>query len=199
MAKLILIRHGETETNKEWKLHKDDDPGVLTEKGKKQISLAARAIKKFSPAIVYASKEKRAQQSGKILSEILNIPFKTIADMQERNWGDFSGKTWPEVRAVLDPMSLEQRYHYVPPNGESWKDCEDRLIRAVKTALEKNKGKAVVIVSHGRSIRILMPYLLNKPIQETFKHDPPNACISVLGHENEKFKKILLEDTSHLE
>ena len=198
MTRLILIRHGETETNKQGKLHKDKDPEVLTEEGKKQISSAAQAIKKFSPAVVYASKEKRAQESGRSISGVLNIPFETISGMQERNWGDFSGKTWPEVRAVLDPMTLEQRYNYVPPNGESWKDCESRLIKAVKTALDKNKNKTIVIISHGGCIRILMSYLLRKPLEETFKYSPPNASISVFDYKDEKFEKILIGNIHHL-
>lgn len=198
MTKLVLIRHGETETNKEWELHRNDDPEILNEKGRQQIRRTAFAIKKFSPVIIYASKEARAQESGRIISKILGIPLKTMVNMQERNWGNFSGKKWPKVQAILECMTLEERYNYVPPNGESWKNCENRLKKTLNDILKKSEGKTISIISHGGSIRILMPYLLNKPEEETFKHDPPNGSISVFDYENGKFNKILLEETSHL-
>ena len=162
------------------------------------MKATASALKKFNPVVVYSSTEKRAQESAQILSQELELPFKKITGIQERNWGDFAGKTWPEIKTVLDPMTFGERYSYVPPNGESWEEFETRMIKAIKRVLEKNKDKTVAIVSHGGAIRVLMPYLLNLPKEESFKYDPANASVTVFDYQENKFVKRLINDTSHL-
>lgn len=190
MTKLILIRHGETAKNVESKLHDYDDPEVLNDNGRKQIKKAANRLKEFSPVIIYSSKEERAVQSAEILAKELDISSESVEGMQERNWGIFSGKPWLEVQAVLDPMTLDERYNYVPPQGESWKQFEERLINAVEQVLKGNKDESIIMVTHGGAIRALMPHLLNVPKEESFKYDPANASITVFEYDGNIFSKI---------
>lgn len=98
MGKLILIRHGETETNVQGKIHKYSDSEQLTANGVKQIEKTSEALKKDNPFAVYCSKEKRAIQSAKIISEKLNIPLFEIDGLEERNWGDYAGLTFSEIK-----------------------------------------------------------------------------------------------------
>lgn len=198
MTKLILIRHGETSKNVEGKLHRDKDEEELNEKGKSQMKITSLALKQYCPSIIYASREKRAQESAKIIAETLNLSVKTIDGLQERNWGDLSGKSWSEIRVILDPMTLDERYNYVPPNGESWKEFEIRLKNAINQVLSHNEGKNIVIVSHGGSIGALMPYLLGAPREESFKYDPASASITVFNYDGSVFIQEKVDDTSHL-
>jgi len=198
MEKLILIRHGQTEINKENKTHQTDDPESLNDTGVEQITKTAEQIKKFTPVKVYTSKETRAIQSGEVISKILEIPLESIDGMQERNWGDLSGKPWVEIQKILEPMSLEERYTYIPPSGESWQEFETRLIKTVSDLIFKHPNETIVIVSHGGAIRALMPYLLGAEKEESFKHNPDNASITVFNHENTIFSQELTNSTSHL-
>jgi broad specificity phosphatase PhoE len=198
MTTLILIRHGETTKNISDRLHRDKDPEPLNERGRIQMKATALALQKLNPSIVYASTEKRALESAAILSQKLSVPLENINGLQERNWGIFSDKPWSEVKAVLDKMSLEERYNYIPPGGESWKQFQERLVSAINKALEENKNKTVIIVSHGGAIRALMPYLLEVPREESFKYDPANASITVFDYNGGKFTARLVDDTSHL-
>ena len=133
-----------------------------------------------------------------ILSQRLNILLENITGLQERNWGVFSDKPWPEVKAILDKMALEERYNYIPPSGESWKEFEERLVSAINKALEGNKDKTIIIVSHGGAIRALMPYLLGVPREESFKYDPANASITIFDCNEGEFTARSVDDTSHL-
>jgi len=198
MTKLVLIRHGETAKNVKGKLHNYDDPEILSNAGREQIGKTANRLKDFNPAMIYSSKEKRAIQSAEILSKELGVPSESVEGMQERNWGVFSGKPWSEVKAVLDPMTLDERYNYVPPQGESWKQFEKRLIDAVELALKQNTGKTIVMVTHGGAIRALMPHLLNVPKEESFKYDPANASVTMFEYDGDVFTKVMVDDVSHL-
>ena len=95
-------------------------------------------------------------------------------------------------------MSLEERYTYIPPEGESWQEFETRLIASLKRILNENQGKTIVVVSHGGAIRASMPYLLNVPKEESFKYDPANASITSFDFDGEKFFPKTINDTSHL-
>lgn len=198
MGKLILIRHGETSKNVAKSLHGLNDQESLNETGKKQIQKTAIKVAEYSPSFIYSSTEKRALESAEILSQQLNIPFRPIDGMYERNWGTFTGKPWDEVKAILDPMTLEERYLYVPPDGESWKTFEDRLIGAIKTITAKHPNETVIVVSHGGAIRALMPFLLGVPKEESFKYDPDNASLTIFDFDSNGFTEVLVNDTSHL-
>jgi broad specificity phosphatase PhoE len=200
MTKLILVRHGETQTNIQGKVHKYSDSEQLTQNGTIQISKTAVALQKLNPAIVFCSTEIRAIQSAEIISKTLNIPLHTTIGLEERNWGDYAGLSFQEIKqkAGMDKMSFDQRYTFRPPHGESWKETEDRLLAALTDILNKNSGKTLVLVTHGGSIRIFMPTLLGVGKEESYKYDPDNASISVFDYADGKFSKVTYNDTSHL-
>jgi broad specificity phosphatase PhoE len=200
MTKLILVRHGETETNIQGKIHKFSDPEQLNLNGELQIKKTSGALKKYEPVAVYTSRETRALQSAEIISATLNVPMFTVDGLEERNWGNYAGLSFQEIklRAGMDKMSFEDRYTFHPPNGESWKEVEARLLKALDHILAANKDKTVILVTHGGSIRTLMPTLMNIDRIESYKYDPENASISIFDYENKKFEKVVYNDTSHL-
>ena len=149
MGKLILIRHGQTAKNVGNSLHGADDPETLNEIGEKQIIEVVNKLQAYSPSKIYSSKERRALRSTEILAKVLEVPMEPVDGMQERNWGIFTGKSWSEVQAVLEPMTLGERYTYIPQNGESWRVFETRLIKAIKKITNDNLDKTVVVVTHG--------------------------------------------------
>jgi broad specificity phosphatase PhoE len=191
METIILVRHGETDTNVKGVLHAVKDEEVLNKEGKRQMEKVAGDLKQFSPTKIYTSNEKRTIESGEVIGNILNIPTETMEEIGERNWGDFVGQPWSEVEKVLNPMNIEERYSYIPFNGESWKAFEARLIKVINKIVEENKNQTTVIVSHGGVIRALMPYLLGKPKKESFKYDPRNASTTIFNYENGKFSQLI--------
>lgn len=198
MGKLILIRHGETDKNLYKSLHARNDAEALNTAGRNQIESTAERLKELSPVKVYSSKERRALQSAELISQILGVPTEKIDGMQERNWGVFTGKPWSEIKKVLEAMTLEERYDYVPADGESWRIFETRLVDAIKKIVDKNKGKTVAVVTHGGAIRALIPFLLNVPKEESFKYEPDNASLTIFEVDDEGFHEVTVNDTSHL-
>lgn len=182
MTQIILVRHGETATNLAGKIHSYEDTAILNQTGKRQIKKIVLKLKKLQPDLIYSSEERRSVQSAEILAENLQIPRKTIPGLQERNWGAFSGKSWKEVTKEIDlkKMTVDQRYKYIPPQGESWQQFEKRLIRAILKIRNDNPNRNIIIVTHMEAIRTLMPYLLHKPLEESFKYDPACASVTVI-------------------
>jgi broad specificity phosphatase PhoE len=199
MSKLIFVRHGETEKNSKGLLHDSFDEEVLNLKGRRQIKAIAKYLKSFDPDLIFSSKEKRAIESGKILSKELAITAKEVEGLQERNWGKLSGKPWSDIKMILDPMNLEERYTYTSTNGESWQEFEQRLIKAIKSLINSYPNKNIVVITHGGAIRALMPFLLNVPKEESLKYDFDNASVTVFEVISpNKYKNIVINSTDNL-
>ncbi len=79
-------------------MHKHLDSEGLTPKGILQMGKTAEALKKYNPDVVYCSREKRAIQSARIISEGLDIPLFALGDLRERNWGDYAGLSFQEIK-----------------------------------------------------------------------------------------------------
>jgi broad specificity phosphatase PhoE len=195
---IILLRHGETHTNVKNVLPKFNDPDNLTEVGIRQIELASKHLKGLGLNVLYASNKNRALQSAEIVGNICNLEVQILEGMEERNWGDYSGKSWSEIKSILDPLTLEERYNYTPPKGESWRIFEQRLITAIKNINSINHDKVICVVTHGGSIRALIPFLLNIPKEESFKYDPKNSSISIFEFNGENMKALTIDNIEHL-
>ncbi len=198
MGQLILIRHGETDKNLRKILHAVNDAQTLNATGRQQIGKTAKRLKELSPVKIYTSKEKRAVESAQILAHKLGIPMEEMDGIQERNCGIFTGKSWDEAKKVLDSMALEERYDYVPANGESWRIFETRLKNAVRKIIKENKDKTVVVVTHGGAIKALIPLLLKVSKEESFRHVPGNASLTIFDFNDKGFDHVAINDTSHL-
>jgi len=170
----------------------------MTKEGIEQMKITGKKLKNLGIRKLYASSEYRALQSAKLIGKACGLEAITLVGMEERNWGIYAEKPWPEVKAVLDTLSVEERYNYIPPKGESWKVFENRLIHAINRVVQENKDSIICIVTHGGSIRALFPYLLGIPKEESFKYDPKNASISIFDFENNEIKMVCMDDISHL-
>lgn len=197
-TRLILVRHGETHKNVAKVLHGRKDDAPLNEVGKSQAERASKALVKMGVDIIYSSTETRAKETAEILNLLCKVPVICIDDFRERDWGIFEGKSWAEVAALLSKMTISGRYKFKPGQGESWQEVETRLICSIKKILKENRGKKVVVVTHGGTIRTLMPYLLNVPLEESFRYDPKHLSFTIFDYDGESFSSVCIDDISHL-
>ncbi|MGZ3424358.1 MAG: histidine phosphatase family protein [Polyangiales bacterium] len=151
MKRLLLVRHGETEWNRQGRFQGHTDI-ELNEEGRAQArSLAARLLGKDIVAVA-SSDLRRAHETAKILAEPLSLPVAAVdPDLRERSYGAFEGLTreecmerYPEAWKAAEAPGAEPR-HLVTT----------RLARSVTRLLDAH-GRAharIVIVSHGGAIR----------------------------------------------
>lgn len=195
---LILIRHGQTNKNGTGVIHLVGDPEPLNKHGVEQISKAAQKLLGKEIVKVYSSAEFRAIQSAKIIARLHSTPFSKTAALGERNWGHLQSKPWEEIEAILKTMPLEKRHTFKPTGGESWQEFENRLLKALSRILAKHQGKTIAVISHGGALRAMMPTLLGIPKEKRFDYFFDNGSISEFEFDGKSFKKVKLNETSHL-
>lgn len=198
--RLIFIRHGQTDENKDDTLHvHQKDEAGLNVQGKKQIEKVVTVCKKNKVSAIFCSPEKRAIESAGIIAKALDIQLPIILpELLERQWGEWEGKPWEEVEKKLEKMTLDERYTFVPPHGESWEHMEGRLRKALREILENN-GRNIAVVTHGGALRGLMPILKNAPKQISFIYQFHNASVTIFDYKNGKYIEKAVNDISHLD
>lgn len=195
---ILLCRHGETDTNVIGKTHLPDDEVGLNDVGRSQASKLAALAADHDVRAIFASPEKRAIETARIAGQPLGLEPTVIADLRERNWGDWNGEPWSEIEAKLKDKALNDRYTFVPPHGESWEQMEQRLKQAVDGIAKAAIGN-VMIVTHGGALRAIVPVLKREGLARSLGYNFDNASVTSFSYSPSDVYGLLSEnDTTHL-
>lgn len=142
MARLLLVRHGESEWNATGRWQGWADP-PLTELGLRQAKSAARGVGAVD-AIV-ASDLQRASGTAEVISAEIGIgPVLPAPALRERDAGPWEGLTRRQIEAQW-PGWLERG-----ERPEGYEDDEALLARVLPALLAlEAAGDAVLVVTHG--------------------------------------------------
>ena len=167
MKTVYYIRHGETDWNVAGRLqgHRDIP---LNDKGRGQARHCGDVLRDLfakqgvdPAALDYVSSPLcRATETMELVREGLKLPrdgFRRDAQLTELSFGDWEGSTIALLHQN-DPVRIGQRehdkFHFVPPNGESYRMITERM----KRWHDGLQGDAVV-TAHGGTCRGLMACL----------------------------------------
>lgn len=169
MGKLVIVRHHESEWNKlgKWTGVVDVHLSPLGfEKSKEMGEL----IKDINFDYIFDSTQIRSQEtlSSMLLLSPNNIgaPVERIKELNERDYGDYTGKNKWEMKKILGEEEFEKirrSWDYPIPNGESLKMVYERVLPFFLNRILPllKAGKNVLIVAHGNSMRALIKYIEN--------------------------------------
>lgn len=159
MARLLIIRHGETDWNREHRWQGWIDP-PLNEVGEAQAvaRAAALAAEGLAPVAVWSSDLQRAAATARIVAEHLDADVVTDEGLRERNGGEFEGLDREGIEAHFPGLLDRWRAGELdaPPGGES----DDAVFERVTACLQRrlatiDPDTTVVVVTHGGVLRIL--------------------------------------------
>lgn len=206
--KVYLIRHGETEYNRDGRLQGDSDV-PLSEKGKTQAEVLAERLKdEFSRngekvSAIYSSNLKRTIDTAQAIGEKLGLRPEPVPELREIDLGSWEGKTPQEISADKN-ISFFEEWKKDParmraPGGENLKDVESRVIPKFDELKKKNAGAdAIIIVSHGGSIGVILSHLLRMDLNEALKIRQDNTALNLIEVKGEEEFILVQNDTSHL-
>ena len=193
MGRLLLIRHGESEGNRERVFTRHPEV-PLTEQGRVQARAAAERVRHegFAPSAIVTSPYRRALDTARIVAEALALPVATEADLRERHWGDLTGRPYGEARR--GPGYDPQRYwEWRPPGrlGETLDEVRRRAGAAVDRIAARAPAADVVVVSHGGVMTALWYHVTGewRPGRVV-----DNAAIVVAEHDGGRWRGARLVD-----
>jgi alpha-ribazole phosphatase len=201
MTRLLLVRHGETEWNRQKRFQGQRDI-PLNEFGRQQVSVLSRRLKNEAINALYTSDLSRAWETAKSISTI-NGELVMIKDsrLREMNFGEWEGLTWAEIREK-DPSVMENWSKYLaekgPPGGETLFRFSERILKFSEEINKTHLDETVLLVAHGGTIMVLICLLLGHPLEKYWQFRIEKASISDISVYPEGVIINQLNDTSHL-
>lgn len=176
MAKLILLRHGQSVWNQENRFTGWVDV-ELSDLGKEEARLAGERLKPLPVDRVFTSVLKRAIHTAEIALEIAGktgLPIERDEALNERHYGDLQGLDKDETREKhgAEQVKIWRRsYDVRPPNGESLKDTCERVLPYWREKIlpRLEAGENVLVAAHGNSLRALTKELEGLSDEEIVK------------------------------
>lgn len=198
--RLILVRHGETECNKQDIWHGWDDC-ALTERGQSQARAVAARLVDEPIDVVYSSPSRRAFETATAIAEQHGLTPIVEEGLRERNAGDLEGMAIPDVLAA-HPTIWEDRnadlWGWSPPGGETFAQVLARVHESVERLRERHEGQTVAIATHMGPVRVLICELAGIPIAETYTMPFPSTCVSIFDLQDELPRVVTLNDAAHV-
>ncbi|MGB6127578.1 MAG: histidine phosphatase family protein [Psychrilyobacter sp.] len=179
MGKLILVRHGESEFNKENIFFGHLDPN-LTEKGRDQALKTKKILSNIDYKEIYTSPLKRAAETAEIIN-IKNYDLNLVEELKELNFGILEGLTYEEILKKYPEAAIEwkenwQTYDY--QTGESVEQLQERSVKFVES-LDLSNGN-IVAVCHWGVINCILSYYFSGELNGYWKFAPNYAGIIVI-------------------
>lgn len=176
-SRLWLVRHGETEWSASGK-HTGRTDVPLTEAGRQAAAQLATTLAGNAFALVLTSPLSRARDTCALAG--LGDHAVVTDDLREWDYGDYEGRTTPEIRAERPGWTV---FADGCPGGESPEDVAARADRLVARARAVDGD--VIAFSHGHLLRVLAARWVGLPPQAGAHLALATASISVLGWERD--------------
>ena len=177
LSEVVLVRHGETA----WTVggrHTSRTDVPLTPNGMRQAELLGDRLAGRSFALVLTSPRQRATETCRLagFGEVAQVS----EDLVEWDYGDYEGRTTPEIRSEVPHWSL---WRDGVPAGETAAAVGGRADRVIER-LRRARADALVF-SHGHFLRVLAARWIGLAPSDgrRFALDP--ASLSALGWERE--------------
>jgi len=204
MAQLILLRHGESLWNLENRFTGWVDID-LSPKGEEEARLAGLLLRDYHFDFVFTSALKRAQRTATIALEHCgksDYPIAKNEALNERHYGDLQGLNKADIGREYGEEQLKiwrRSYDVPPPNGESLKDTQERVMPYYLEHIEPllKEGKNVFIAAHGNSLRSLVMHIEKLTKEEVLELNIPTGIPYVyeLDENLNVVKKTILDPT----
>lgn len=201
MTEIIIIRHGETEWNKTGRFQGHSDVPLSAE-GRAQAAMLGKNLAVDHVDMIYASDLTRAMETAAPLAQRFGLEVISDPQLRELNFGAWEGRNFNDVNAE-NPNAMKNFYTDPEraniPESEPFPEFQRRIAGRVREIVARERGKRIVIVSHGASIRILLADILSMPIRSIWHLSQLNTAVNKIRFEDDGFAVVtLMNDTSHL-
>jgi probable phosphoglycerate mutase len=160
MSRLWVVRHGETDWNRERRMQGHVDV-PLNETGRDQArDTAERLAQRFAdeaPPAIYTSDLRRAAQTALAIGRALQVRPHVARKLRERAFGLVEGKTFAELaESYPDEVRAYRREGKKDaiPGAEPYAEFVERCLRALR-AIARREERAIV-VTHGGLIKVVL-------------------------------------------
>lgn len=200
MTQLVLIRHGETEMNRELRFQGQVDV-ALNAVGHEQARRVAARLAGEPADAVYASDLLRARQTATPIAG--ELALRPVADrgLREQDFGAVDGMRVDDIRR--DHPDAWQRWlrfeeDFAMPRGESTRAFHARVMEAIRRVVAAHPAQTVVVVTHGGVLDMIWRTARSLGLGGPRQSEIPNAGVNRVRAGEGGLEILSWADTRHL-
>ncbi|MEA5582638.1 histidine phosphatase family protein [Nodularia harveyana UHCC-0300] len=187
-VRLLLVRHGETEWNRQTRFQGQIDI-PLNDNGKKQGQTAGEFLQDVTIDFAVSSSMMRPKETAElILAHHPNVNLELQDGLREISHGLWEGKLEKEIEEEF-PGELE-RWRLVPaevqmPEGENLQDVCERSVASWQSIVEAALAKKLqtgLIVAHDATNKTLLCHVLGLSTENFWNFRQGNGAVSVIDY-----------------
>ncbi|MFO7834002.1 MAG: histidine phosphatase family protein [Halohasta sp.] len=205
MTRLVLVRHGETEWNRERRVQ-GWAPVPLTDRGHEQAAaLAERLAERYAVDRLIASDLRRTLETARPVARAVDCELTTDRRWRERDFGVLQGLDYGELFLGHPEYTLSEvgstAAEARPEGGESLLDQRERVLAAVDD-LRASLGpdETAVVVTHGGPLYLVLGWVRGLDIRSTvLDQEQGNCAINELVADGDRVDVVVENDTDHLD
>lgn len=166
MTEILLVRHGETDWNRENRVQGHADTS-LNATGLEQARALAVVLATECLDVVYASDLLRARHTAEIIASVHGLEVVLDDGLREKNFGSWEGLTGTEI-AERFPDAVRGGWG----DGETSEQVAERAICTIERIRARHQSGCVLVVSHGGTMRAILGHLGHLEVE----HGPIGNC-----------------------
>jgi phosphoserine phosphatase len=187
-VRLLLVRHGETEWNRETRFQGQIDV-PLNENGKLQGQKAGVFLQDVEIDFAVSSTMMRPKETAEIiLQHHEGVELELQADLREISHGLWEGKLEKEIEQEF-PGEL-QRWRTAPgtvqmPEGENLQQVWERGVAVWQSIVQRasaNELRTGLVVAHDATNKALLCHILGLPAENFWNFRQGNGAVSVIDY-----------------
>jgi broad specificity phosphatase PhoE len=189
---LVLIRHGETDWNRDNRFQGHADP-PLNDAGRAQARALADELGAEHFAALYTSPLRRAAETAAILASKLGLEPVSDAALEEVDVGSWSGLTRDGVEQRFpEGYARWLEYGHGWDDGETYEELGGRVVAGLLKIGARHPDVAVLAVTHGGPIRSALAAAEGVPFGEARRsiHVIGNCAIVRLAVRDGKLERV---------
>ena len=205
MTSLLVIRHGETDWNRQHRFQGQIDV-PLNELGLEQARRLGQRLADEPLDLMIVSDLQRARQTAQAVADVQGRASSTSPLIEplwrEQGFGILEGLDVPTIKqrhADLWAQWLRHEADYaLPQGGESNVAFHARVMQALQALLARHAGRRVAVVTHGGVLDMLWRTAMALPLGGPRECDIPNTGINRLRWTDGRLHIEQWADDAHL-
>jgi probable phosphoglycerate mutase len=174
---ILLVRHGETRETAERRYPSLNDL-PLSERGRQQAVVLARALKDVRLDAIFSSDTQRAQETAAPLIATRDVTLQVLPELTEMRFGQLGGLTFQEATQTLADVFTrwqDNPFEVALPDGEPFLDFVGRVRRIRRQLSLVWAGRTIAVVTHGGVAAVWRCLEEGRPWSDFWRSSPAPA------------------------
>ncbi|OGB04313.1 MAG: phosphoglycerate kinase [Burkholderiales bacterium RIFCSPHIGHO2_12_FULL_69_20] len=201
MTELIVIRHGETDWNRQHRFQGQIDV-PLNHIGQAQAERLGQRLADEPIDVLVCSDLQRARSTAEPLLRGRGLAAELQPLWREQGFGLLEGLDVPTIRTrhadLWDRWVRHEADFALPQGGESNAVFHARVLRALASLLDAHAGRRVAVVTHGGVLDMLWRTVHALPLHGPRECDIPNTGINRLHWKDGRLQIVRWGEADHL-